>query len=228
MERNEDMEANAWVDARLASLQASDNWEPDVERAWNRITARPVKQHPNVRWAIAAAVACAALMAFPQPRAITQRICTACLAAAQSLASPEPSRKAAPDFSLDDALGQRVSLSSLRGKVVVLNFWATWCPPCKMEIPWLVEFQQTYRDRDLVIVGVSMDEDGWEAVKPFMERMKINYPMVIGNDEVAARFGGVESLPTTLLIDRSGRIAATHTGLVSKSEYRRGIEKLLR
>lgn len=224
------METNAWVDDRLASLGTGADWRPDATQAWKSLTNhldRTPRSRRRMNWAVAATIACATVMAFPEPRAITQRICTACLTAAQSFASPAPVRKLAPDFTLTDASGQSLTLSSLRGKVVVLNFWATWCPPCKMEIPWLAEFQRTYRDRGVVVIGVSMDEEGWDAVKPFMESMKINYRMVLGNDEVASQFGGVESLPTTLLIDRSGRVASTHTGLVSKSVYREGIESLL-
>jgi thiol-disulfide isomerase/thioredoxin len=120
-----------------------------------------------------------------------------------------------------------VKLSSLQGKVVLLNFWATWCGPCKIEIPWFIEFQQTYRDKDLVILGVAFDDDGWKSVKPYMEQKKINYRIMIGNDDVAKQYGGVESLPTTLMIDKSGRIASTHVGLVSKSDYAGEIEDLL-
>jgi len=231
MERNDDMENIVWVDERLSSLQPQPGWEPHETRAWNRLRDRLHASRPpggRLSWAVAATAVCGVVLAFPQPRAMTQRICTACLAAAQSFVSPGPARATAPDFRLTDAAGQSFTLSSLRGKVVVLNFWATWCPPCKIEIPWLMEFQQTYRDRDVVVLGVSMDEEGWSAVKPFMERMQINYRMVLGDDKLAAQFGGVESLPTTLLIDRAGRVAAMHTGLVTKSEYRRGIENLLR
>jgi peroxiredoxin len=227
MERNDDMEATHWVDERLGSLQPGAEWQPDKIQGMVRLRERLAPAPHARRWPWAAALACLSLMAFPQPRELTRRICTACLSAAQSFASPQPARKHAPDFKLTDASGQPVSLSSLRGKVVLLNFWATWCPPCKMEIPWLVEFQQTYRDRGFAVVGISMDEDGWAAVKPFMERMKINYPMTIGNDNIASLYGGIESLPTTLVIDRSGRIASTHTGLVSKSDYRAAIEGTL-
>jgi thiol-disulfide isomerase/thioredoxin len=228
MERIDDMEATNWVDERLASLQPATEWQPNRTQAMLRLQERltPTSKHAR-RWPWAAALACLSLMAFPQPRELTMRICTACLSAAQNFASPEPARPQAPNFKLTDASGQPVTLSALRGKVVLLNFWATWCPPCKMEIPWLIEFQQTYRDQGFVVVGISMDEDGWNAVKPFIDRTKINYPMTIGNDNIATLYGGIESLPTTLIIDRSGRIASTHTGLVSKSDYRKAIEATL-
>jgi peroxiredoxin len=140
----------------------------------------------------------------------------------------EKNRKAAPDFALKDIKGADVTLSDYKGKVVLLNFWATWCGPCKIEIPWFSEFQEKYRVRDFAVIGVSMDEDGWDAVKPYVEGKKMNYRVVIGNDALSQLFGGVESLPTTLLIDRDGKIAARHTGLVSKSNYEGEILALLR
>jgi len=140
---------------------------------------------------------------------------------------PEKDRKKAPDFSLQDATGKSVKLSEYRGKVVLLNFWATWCGPCKIEIPWFIDFQQQYKDRDFAILGVSLDEDGWKAVKPYIEQKKINYRIMIGTEELSTLYGGVDSLPTTFLIDRAGRIATMHEGLVSKSEYETEIQDLL-
>ena len=139
----------------------------------------------------------------------------------------EKERKLAPDFTLTDINGKAVKLSDFKGKVVLLNFWATWCGPCKVEIPWFIEFQQTYKDKDLVVMGVSFDEDGWKSVKPYVEEKKMNYRVMIGDDAIAKAYGGVESLPTTLMIDKQGRVAQTHVGLVSKSNYKNEIEALL-
>ena len=139
----------------------------------------------------------------------------------------EKDRKLAPDFALKDVSGKTVKLSDFRGKVVLLNFWATWCGPCKIEIPWFIDFQQQFKDRDLVILGVSLDEDGWKSVKPYIEEKKINYRVVIGTEEVSTLYGGVDALPTTFMIDRAGRIAQIHPGLVSKSEYEKEIVDLL-
>lgn len=137
-------------------------------------------------------------------------------------------RKAAPDFALKDRDGKTVHLSDYKGKVVLLDFWATWCGPCKIEIPWFMEFEQQYKDKGFAVLGVSMDEDGWSAVKPYLERMKVNYRIVLGNDKVGDQYGGVDSLPTTLLIDRQGRIAATHVGLSGgKEDFRNDITNLL-
>ena len=136
-------------------------------------------------------------------------------------------RRPAPEFTLKDSDGRPVKLADYKGKVVLLNFWATWCGPCRIEIPWFVDFEKTHKDRGFAVLGVSMDEDGWEAVKPFMQEHKVNYRMVIGSDDMAQKYGGVDSLPTTFLIDREGRIASTHIGLVSKKDYLNDIQQLL-
>ena len=140
---------------------------------------------------------------------------------------PNSERKQAPEFSLKDADGRTVSLADYKGKVVLLNFWATWCGPCKIEIPWFIEFEQKYKDRGFAVLGVAMDEEGFEVVKPYLEQAKVNYRVVMGNDSVATLYGGVDSLPTSFVLDQDGRIAATHVGLVSKSDYENDISQLL-
>lgn len=145
----------------------------------------------------------------------------------KAVVKPATDRKPAPDFSLKDASGATLKLSDYRGKVVLLNFWATWCGPCQIEIPWFMDFQKQYKDRDFAVLGISFDDDGWKSVKPFIEQKKLNYRIAIGNDEVSNLYGGLDSLPTTFILDREGRIAATHVGLVSKSEYQNDILKLL-
>jgi cytochrome c biogenesis protein CcmG/thiol:disulfide interchange protein DsbE len=140
---------------------------------------------------------------------------------------PASERNAAPAFTLKDSNGANVSLADYKGKVVLLNFWATWCGPCKMEIPWFIEFEQQFKDRGFAVIGVSMDEEGWDIVRPYLQARKINYRIVLGNDQMAQSYGGVESLPTTFLVDRDGKIAATHVGLVSKSDYKNEIVQLL-
>jgi len=136
-------------------------------------------------------------------------------------------RKPAANFTLADASGAKVALTDYKGKVVLLNFWATWCGPCKVEIPWFMEFNKTYKDRGLAVVGVSLDDDGWKSVKPYLAEKKIDYTVVVGNDAVSKSYGDVDSLPTTFIIDQDGRIAFTHTGLVSKDTYEKEIQSLL-
>lgn len=136
-------------------------------------------------------------------------------------------RKAAPDFALKDASGKVVRLSDYRGKVVLLDFWATWCGPCGIEIPWFEDFQDKYKDRGFEVLGVSMDDDGWKAVTPFVAEKKINYRVVLGDDKTGDQYGGVEALPTTFVIDRDGRIASIHVGLSGKKDFEDAIQKLL-
>jgi len=136
-------------------------------------------------------------------------------------------RSPAPQFTLKDASEKDVKLSDFKGKVVLLNFWATWCGPCKVEIPWFMNFEKVYSSRGLAVIGVSMDEDGWKVVTPYVQRSEIHYPILLGNENVAKLYGGVDSLPMTFLLDRSGNIASRHIGLVGKDTYEREIRQLL-
>jgi peroxiredoxin len=146
--------------------------------------------------------------------------------ASRASVRPGKQRHAAPDFSLKDADGKLVHLSDYRGKVVLLDFWATWCGPCKVEIPWFIEFQKQHRE-GFAVLGVSMDDEGWEVVKPFLAKEKVNYRVLIGNDKTSESYGGIDALPTTFLIDREGRIASVHVGLVNRKDFENGIEQLL-
>ena len=137
-------------------------------------------------------------------------------------------RTFAADFTLKDENGASVKLSDYRGKVVLLNFWATWCGPCGVEIPWFTDFEQKYKSQGFAVLGVSMDEDGWAAVKPFVAERKINYRILMGTDSLAQLYGGLDSLPTSFLIDREGKVAfPPHIGLISKNEYLNEIQCLL-
>jgi peroxiredoxin len=140
---------------------------------------------------------------------------------------PGKDRHQAPDFTLKDADGKTVHISDYKGKVVVLDFFATWCEPCKIEIPWFMEMERKNKDKGFEVLGVSMDDEGWEVVKPFMRDVGMNYRVLIGNDQTAQLYGGIDSLPTTFLIDREGKIAAVHIGLASKRDFEDGVEQLL-
>ncbi len=133
----------------------------------------------------------------------------------------------APDFTLKTVDGKELRLSDLRGKAVVLNFWATWCPPCKIEIPWFEDLQKQYASQGLVILGVAMDDNAKSVVPPFVQKMDINYPVVFGTDQVADEYGGVEGLPTTFYIGRDGKIVKTVAGLVSHHEIEENIKAAL-
>jgi cytochrome c biogenesis protein CcmG/thiol:disulfide interchange protein DsbE len=158
-------------------------------------------------------------------------VATACSQSRPVSAATDPKTgkelKAAPDFSLPGPDGKMVRLSDFKGKVVLLDFWATWCGPCKIEIPWFIELQRQYKDKGFTVIGVSMDEGGWSEIRPFVEEMKMNYPVLLGNDDITGPFGGIEILPTTFVIDKQGRIVETHQGLVSKDEFESAIKRLL-
>jgi peroxiredoxin len=136
-------------------------------------------------------------------------------------------RHPAPDFALKDADGKTVHLADYKGKVVLLDFWATWCGPCKIEIPWFTDMEHKLKDKGFEVLGVAMDDNGWEDVKPFLASMKMNYRVVVGDDTTAQAYGGVDSLPTTFLIDKQGKIAAIHVGLTGRKEFEDGINELL-
>jgi len=144
----------------------------------------------------------------------------------RAVLQPAKDRKPAADFALADASGKTVQLKDYRGKVVLLDFWATWCHGCKQEIPWFSEFQKTYGAKGLAVVGVSLDEGGWKVLKPFLADAHVPYQMVLGDDAIAKRYG-IETMPDTFLIDRNGRVAAAYTGLVDKDDVEANIKALL-
>ncbi len=139
---------------------------------------------------------------------------------------PAPERKAAPEFLLKDSSGKTVSLNDYRGKVVLLDFWATWCHGCQEEIPWFSDFHRKYAGKGLAVVGVSLDSDGWKVVTPFLKTAKVPYQVVLGNDAMAKTYG-IENMPDTFLIDRQGRIAAAYPGEVDKDNVEANIRTVL-
>ena len=133
----------------------------------------------------------------------------------------------APDFTLETLDGKSVSLSSLRGKAVVVNFWATWCGPCKIETPWLVELQNQYGAQGLQIVGVAMDDSGKDEIARFAKDMGMNYPVLLGKEAVGDAYGGVPALPESFFIGRDGKIVDKIMGLEGRSEIEDAVKKAL-
>ncbi|MBI4418883.1 MAG: TlpA family protein disulfide reductase [Ignavibacteriales bacterium] len=131
--------------------------------------------------------------------------------------SPAQNKKA-PDFRLQTADGTTIELSKLKGKVVVLNFWATWCGPCRREIPDFIEVYGEYKSQGLEIIGIALDEEGFSLVTPFVKRFNIPYPVVIGTGKIVNAYGGFNAIPTTFVIDRNGTIVGEHTGLMTKTQ----------
>ena len=135
-------------------------------------------------------------------------------------------RTPAPSFALKDSVNKPVSLASLKGKVVLLDFWATWCGGCKEEMPWFMELADKYKTQGLVPVGVAMDEEGWKTVRPYLAEHPVNYTIVTGDTAIAKAYD-VVALPITVLIDRDGNIAATHAGVVEKEAFEKEVQALL-
>ncbi len=135
--------------------------------------------------------------------------------------------RTAPDFELKDINGKMVKLSDFRGKAVVLNFWATWCAPCKTEIPWFEDLQNRYGSQGLAVVGVALDDSGDSEIAQFAKEMKMNYPVLLGKEETSDLYGGVDALPTTFYIDRNGKIITSVPGLIDRKEIEDNIIKAL-
>lgn len=145
--------------------------------------------------------------------------------ATQRAARPAGERPEAPNFTLTDLDGRAIELAQLKGKVVLLNFWATWCGPCRVEIPWFVEFQKQYGGQGFTILGVLV-QDSPEAARRFSSDFKMNYPVAVGDSRVAETYG-VFGLPTTVMIGRDGRIYSKHTGLTAREIFEEEIKELL-
>jgi len=133
----------------------------------------------------------------------------------------------APDFELTSLDGKQVKLSDFRGQAVLLNFWATWCSPCKIEMPWFVDLQKQYGPQGLAVVGVAMDDASKDDIAKFAKDMGVNYPILLGKEAVGEAYGGVQFLPTTFYIDRKGRVVERVFGLTGKSEIEDNVKKAL-
>lgn len=248
METRQPENLEQWTDEKLAALAAEESQRVDGANGLQRFHDRRRKSASRSRrWVVAgagASIAVGSIAAVPQGRVMAAKCLQVCgiesnlidsiLAPATGSASVAASgagfginRQPAPEFTAIDLDGKEISLAKLRGKIVMVNFWAPWCPPCRTEIPWFIAFQNSYREKGLVIVGVSMDEDGERSVRPFVEERGVNYPVITVGGEIAERFGGVTSLPATALIDRKGRTIKFYSGLIDRSEYEAAISAAL-
>ena len=247
MDEMNEREVDRVIEGRLSSVRADGDWQPDVQRGLTSLRQRRVAAEAGRRrrtvLAFVAGTACAIILASPMTRAFAAHLVSACVqetAEIRELLVGRPSgvtsttyvkpgdRRMAPDFALADVSGHSIRLSDSRGKVVLLSFWATSCTRCEQEIPWFVEFQRTNAQRGFAVLGISMDEGRWAAVTPYVEQKNVNYPVLMGNDDLAGLFGGKYfPMPLTLIIDRSGRIAAIHAGLCRKDEYESDINTVL-
>ena len=167
---------------------------------------------------------CAATASAPQKKKTTRK---------PAVKTPvKPTEKMAwgdaADFTLPSVVdGKPVTLSSFKGKVIILNFWATWCPPCRMELPDFVQLYAAYKDKGLVIVGVGLDEGGAEVINKFMQKQPLNYPVLAGNKDVTKAYGGIQGIPTTFIIDKDGNIKNKIVGARTKEFFEKEIKKYL-
>lgn len=144
-----------------------------------------------------------------------------------SSALPEGAPQQEPAWRLKNTAGQEIRSTDSTGEIKIIAFWATWCPPCRAEIPGFIQLQKDYKDRGLQIIGISMDDDSAANIASFAAKSGINYPVLLGSPDVIKAFGGVEVLPTTFLVDRDGRVAKRHLGYVAPEVLRNEVQELL-
>jgi cytochrome c biogenesis protein CcmG/thiol:disulfide interchange protein DsbE len=133
----------------------------------------------------------------------------------------------APNFILKTRDGKSIDLSKLKGKVVILNFWATWCGPCRQEIPGFIETYKSLHGKGVEIIGISLDEGGWDVVQPYVTKSNIPYPIVIGDQALTEAYGEINAIPTTFIINKEGKIATKHVGFLSKDQLEQQIKAVL-
>jgi len=180
-----------------------------------------IRSSRTLRTALRAPLALGAAAAF----AVTLALAAGC--AKKEVTQGGAVGTAAPAFALPDLQGKTIRNTDLRGKVVVLNFWATWCPPCRDEVPDFVRLQSKYRDQGLAIVGLSLDQGGASDVRPFVDEYDVNYTMLIANQEIAESYGGILGIPTTFVLDRNGTIVKRFVGRASAEAFEEAVRPLL-
>ena len=173
-----------------------------------------------------ALAALAAILVFSQRERGSQ---TGSSGSAATLEIPVPAirNKPAPDFALPNLDGETVQRADFDNKVLLVNFWATWCAPCLIEIPWFIEFQNQYGEQGLEVIGISLDEGGTKLVQTFVQEHQMNYTVLMGDEKAAETFGGILGLPTTFLVDRAGKYYSRHQGLVSRGILEEELKVLL-
>lgn len=248
MASNKDIDVGTWVERRLAILDSDREWAPNVDAGLRRFSAVSKGAPQWIRTAIWASALvgtiCLCLLLWAPTRVFARGCVNACLAqasiagkilrdripgnrASKDELTPLRIRRTATDFAERDQWGETVQLSALRGHIVVLNFWATWCAPCRKEIPSLNELQAKYRDSGLVVLGVSLDDGGWKSVRPFLKNTAMFY-RVVSNPVMASRsYSDVTVVPMTFLIDRHGQVAVRHPGLINQDVVAAEIAELL-
>jgi len=134
----------------------------------------------------------------------------------------------APEWQLSDTEGKMIRSSDFKGRVVILDFWATWCPPCRQEIPGFIALQKKYKDQGLTVIGVSVDEEGPDVVRKFARSNDINYPIVMAQEKILQAYGPIDGIPTTFVIDSQGMVVGKHVGYSAEAEFEREILPLLK
>jgi thiol-disulfide isomerase/thioredoxin len=254
MEVNNEKPLSVWVDARLASLCPDDTWQPNVDVGLARLKAMSTSGGRfNRRWIWTAAVAaaiCLSLGILQSPRSLAHK-CVECslavwkafasVGSAQTNVQPKSTNrvsvlKPAPSVTFQTLDGRSVSLAQYRGKVVLLNFWGTWCDVCRSEIPELIKLQKEYGNRGFTVLGIAMEDKKSDVVsyvaKPQFDidgqKVAMNYPVMLGSDEVAAKFGGFLGYPDSFVISKDGEVVEKVMGAIDADSASQLIRRLLR
>ena len=193
------------------------------------MTRKPTKKNfleKNIHYIVIAAVILAVGVVYFSRSGASNSASAQELPAENAAMGTPSDGKMAPNFTLTSTDGKTIKLSDYRGKVVVLDFWATWCPPCKAEIPDFIKLYSQYKGDGFQMLGISVDQGGLSVVKPFMKAYGINYPIMLADDQVVSDFGGISAIPTTFVIDKHGRVRASFVGYRPASEFENLIKQL--
>lgn len=193
------------------------NFNPDIETALLRLRQKQSAAQRRRQFALGSGLILATLLAFGPTRAYTQRCIDACVAIVNPSAG----------LTLTDQHGAPLRFANFSGRILLVNYFATWCEPCRAEVQWLNDFQVKYEPEGLSVLAVSLDEGGWPSVKPFLLQNAVAYPVVLQHPSLQEKFGEVNSIPTTILVDHSGGIHSIQTGRTSKEFLESQIRNLI-